>query len=339
MRPWQRSVPDDQVVQRYLPAAKAALSAFSLAPERIELVSVSENVTFRVTTAEPPHTYVLRLHRPGYHTLEELESEGAWIEALGNTGIAVPRAMTTPDGASYVLAKVAATGEQRYAGLSIWTEGEILAHRLRNETDGTTLFHAFGQLGAMMAAMHNQASSWQAPSHFKRHRFDKDGLIGESPFWGPFWNHPDLTQAELALVINTRDQIRVALDRYGYPPHTFSMIHADLHPGNLVLTDSTLTVIDFDDAGFGWHQYDIAVALFSYRSNPHYQAIQKALLDGYRRHRNLASADADLIPMFQVIRGLVSIGWILQRPELNQPLSESFRHEVCDACRRLELPF
>ena len=66
------------------------------------------------------------------------------------------------------------------------------------------------------------------------------------------------------------------LRRYAYPawalgfgpfeffdrtPSGYSVIHADMHPGNIVVDGDRLTVIDFDDAGFGWHQYDIATAL------------------------------------------------------------------------------
>ena len=63
------------------------------------------------------------------------------------------------------------------------------------------------------------------------------------------------------MLLATRAQIRRALDRYGRDPATFSLIHADLHHANLLVNDRDLSIIDFDDAGFGWHQYDIAVAL------------------------------------------------------------------------------
>ena len=40
-----------------------------------------------------------------------------------------------------------------------------------------------------------------------------------------------------------------------------STIHADLHAGNILVRDGGVTVIDVDDAGFGWHVYELAVAL------------------------------------------------------------------------------
>ena len=47
-----------------------------------------------------------------------------------------------------------------------------------------------------MAAMHNQASAWQPPAGFKRHALDADGLMGEAPFWGPFWEHRSSRRGE-----------------------------------------------------------------------------------------------------------------------------------------------
>ncbi len=86
----------------YTPAALEALQAFPIDSTELELVSVSENVTFRVRDASDGTTYVLRLHRPGYHSLDELIAERVWIRALGDAGIAVPPPLAASDGREYV---------------------------------------------------------------------------------------------------------------------------------------------------------------------------------------------------------------------------------------------
>ncbi|MBP6770913.1 MAG: hypothetical protein KA171_24260, partial [Reyranella sp.] len=66
---------DDETVDRtFTPAARAALAAFPIDRRDLTLVSLSENVTFRVTDGRDGRPYVFRLHRPGYHALEELVS-------------------------------------------------------------------------------------------------------------------------------------------------------------------------------------------------------------------------------------------------------------------------
>ena len=55
----------------------------------------------------------------------------------------------------------------------------------------------------LIASMHNQASTWAVPVGFRRHALDADGLMGDAPFWGPFWDHPGFTADERTLVLAT----------------------------------------------------------------------------------------------------------------------------------------
>jgi len=60
--------------------AERALPEWRLGETKTELISRSENVVFRVDTRDGK-AYALRVHRPGYHTLAELESEPIWTAA------------------------------------------------------------------------------------------------------------------------------------------------------------------------------------------------------------------------------------------------------------------
>jgi Ser/Thr protein kinase RdoA (MazF antagonist) len=303
----------------FLPAARAALEAFPIEPATIAFANLSENVTFRVTDARDGATYVLRLHRPWYHGLEALKAERVWTRALAASGVAVPEPVTTRDGQDYVQVAVAATGERRHAGLARWIEGKVLAEAMADGGGGRAAEGHFERLGAMMAAMHNQASAWTPPAGFVRHAVDADGLMGEAPFWGPFWDHPVLSPAERSLLLATRDRLRAALIRYGRDPATFSLIHADLHPGNVLIDGERLAVIDFDDTAFGWHLYDLAVALRAYDDDADYPLYRDACLRGYCRVRRLPTGALELLPMFLLIRALAQLGWMHQRPELPPP--------------------
>jgi Ser/Thr protein kinase RdoA (MazF antagonist) len=301
----------------FTPAARAALKAFPIEPEAVELVALSENVTFRVTDQSDGAAYVLRLHRPGYHTHEELNSERVWTRAQAEAGIDVPIPLTTRSGGDYVGVPIPALRQQRQAGMTRWTEGELLAEVLKRGDDAEAPARYFEQLGAIEAAMHDQSSRWRPPPTFARHAVDRDGLMGDAPFWGPFWDHPVFAPAERRLVIATRDRIRGAMDRLGRDPAIFGMIHADLHDGNLLVGAERLTVIDFDDCGFGWHLYDIAVALGHQQRSPGFEALRDAFVRGYRSRRALGDDALALLPMFLLVRSLAVIGWLLQRPEID----------------------
>ncbi len=98
----------------YLRAAQFALAAWHLSATHIELVSHSENIVYRVY-ADDGARYALRLHRPGYHNLAELNSEQLWTAALAATGIDVPSAIPLPAGDYYACVDVPETNEQRQA--------------------------------------------------------------------------------------------------------------------------------------------------------------------------------------------------------------------------------
>ena len=217
----------------FAPAARRALAAFPLVPNELELVSLAENATFRVST--DTGDVVLRLHRPGYHSLAELESERMWIRALLGAGVAVPQPLRTRDGDEFVEVVIDGLAQRRYVGVSSWTEGEILASVLRHRNTVGDLEHFYGQLGGIAAAMHAQSARWRLPARFTRHALDADGLVGAAPFWGRFWEHPMLSRAERALFESTRDALYAALVRYGRDPATYGVIHADLHTGNVLL--------------------------------------------------------------------------------------------------------
>jgi len=321
-----------QIDNDLLEFARQTLPEWSLEGAQIEPITVSENVTFRVD--KDGLSYVLRIHRSWYHTLEELESGLIWTDALRASGIDVPEPLLTTGGKGFVTRTLPGTLESRNIGALKWVEGDVLAEVIRRDANDTdALCRYFRQLGAIAASIHAQATDWNAPPNFKRHAFDAAGLVGEHPFWGRFWEIPQLRPEQADLLRQGREVIADTLDRYGQPQETYSLIHADLHMHNLVLSSHGLHIIDFDDAGFGWHQFDLAVALHEYVEHKAYPEILAALLEGYRAHRSFDSEAAKLIPLFLLVRSVMALGWVHQRPELGK---EKYIPEMIEhACRHV----
>ena len=314
--------------------AERSLPAWGLKPDAMELVSRSENTVFRLDMPNR-RRYALRIHRPGYHTLPELESELLWTQALNDVGIRVPVGVRTLSGPGYVTIPTPDAESSRAVGLVNWLDGELLSSVMEGEPGETTTVEHFRQIGRVLAAMNNQASAWTPPSEFTRHAFDVPGYVGEAPFWGRFWDIPPLTAAQRELLSGARENIRQVLSEYGKNRGTYSMIHADLHAHN-ILIDSTgaLQAFDFDDAGFGWHQYDLAVVLFGLEDQPYFDAITDALVDGYRSIRPFTDEALSLLPLFLLIRRLVLISWQWDRPELGR--RNGLEAYIADACDRAD---
>ena len=311
--------------------ADRALPEWKLGDTTLELVSRSENVVFRVDAADG-RAFALRVHRPGYHTLAELESEPVWIAALNDAGIGAPVPERTRTGGHYAVVEVPGTQESRHVGLVPWFEGVPLNQMIEKASDDTSRGAHFEKLGRLMATMHEQAAAWDPPPHFERHSLDVDGFTGEAPFWGRFWDIAGPSAEQRETLAEARYWIRARLSEYGKDRGTYSMIHADLRSANVLVRDDRVYVIDFDDAGFGWHQYDLAALLFDYATNANYDAIRDALLAGYQSQRPMSQEDLAMLPLFVVVRMLASLGWLNDRPEVE--LYQFMPHLIELACSR-----
>ena len=318
---------------RYIPAAMKALEVFPVEPEDIELVALSENVTFRISVRDSDTDYVLRLHRPGYNSIGELDSERKWVRALYDAGVPGSDPVRTFQGQNYVLVDIPDTGEQCYAGMTTWLEGTILSDYLETGPGSAEREPVFHRIGEITATIHNQSALWKEPPGFERRRLDLEGLLGEAPLWGRFWEHADLTESEQAVLLREREEVSIVLGEYGENPENFGLIHADLHPDNIVHNGAELALIDFDDSAYGWHMYDVASVLIEYRLAPDFDTLCEALLEGYLEHRPLAKRDIEMLPSFLLIRGMALIGWFHQRPEhAGSKYCEEVKNWVLETC-------
>ena len=76
---------------------------------------------------------------------------------------------------------------------------------------------------------------------------------------------------------------------------------------------SRVRLIDFDDAGYGWHLFEIATTLYFHIGQPYFDAVERATLAGYRSERELTAADEALLPLFYTARGFTYLGWVHTR--------------------------
>ena len=300
---------------RYAPAVQKALAYFPVVPATVEFVDFSENVTFRIREQDTQSDYVLRLHRPGYNSLTELESEREWVSALVDCGIPVPEPVRTINGKHFVSIDIPGSDEQRYVGMTTWREGVPLYRCPEVYSDPGQRRRILRRIGEITADMHNQAVSWEVPAAFTRPSLDLDGLLGETPRWGRFWEHTALPPGGREQLLEARDKLRGLLSAYGRGPHNYSLIHADLDSDNIIYDEGDLALIDFDDSAYGWHAYDIASALIEYCADPDFDELQTAMLEGYRERRSFAVTDEKMLPDFLLVRGLAIVGWYHDRPE------------------------
>lgn len=290
--------------------AQAAEAARLWGGRVLRLIRNRENAVFEM--ALPAGRAALRLHRMGYQDGAAIRSELWWCAALAAQGVAVPAALPSLEGP---LLQCLSNG--RFASVIDWVEGEAMGEAGKPydlpEAELLARHHALGQL---LAHMHTATDRLSLPADFTRPRWDIDGLVGETPFWGRFWEHPAASPDQVGTLIRARAFLRERLTDYA-TTGDFGPIHADVLRENVLVNGCSLTLIDFDDAGFGFRLYDLGTVLSQNLYEPAYPGIRDALIAGYDRTRPVT---AEMAEIFTLARTCASVGWTAPRLAADDPI-------------------
>jgi Ser/Thr protein kinase RdoA (MazF antagonist) len=293
--------------------ARVALDRWSLAVMDLTPLKVRENAVFRIDLGGGGRA-VLRVHRCGYHSDSELDSEFAWLRALEAAGIPVPRVIPSRQGRDFEIITMAGIEGARQIDVFEWIDGRQLGSVESGvEGEEAAVVSQYERIGVIAARMHNHTAGWRQPTGFRRHAWDAAGLVGEQPLWGRFWELAALTPAQQSLLTRARTSIAEELAAYGAQPDRYGLIHADLVPENLLVDGDRICVIDFDDAGFGWHLFELATSLYFITGDSVYPAAREALIRGYRSERPLSDQALERLPLFLAARGTTYLGWVHTR--------------------------
>ena len=299
---------NEAFLDRLYAMLKAALPSWSLSPDtELSLLTISENATYRVYDRAADRRLILRVHRPNYHSTQEIVSELAWISALRESGVAsTPAPIAGRDGA--FLYRLHDGIDERDVAAFEYVEG-------REPVPDHDLAGWFDRLGAISARLHLHARSWQRPPGFTRKIWNFDTMIGASPHWGPWSAGLGLDAAGRALLGRAVDAIQKHVERFGMGPERFGLVHADLRLANLLVNGDKLHLIDFDDCGFSWFAYDFASSVSFIEHDPIIPALLDAWISGYRSVLPLPEEDAAMIPIFVMLRRIMLVAWIASHSE------------------------
>jgi Ser/Thr protein kinase RdoA (MazF antagonist) len=285
--------------------AAAALQRFGLSPDATAtLCNVSENHTYRVEDPASERGYALRVHRPGYRTAPQIESELQWVDALREDGAVdtcVP--VPAPGGERVVPVSVDGFGERNVV-LFEWLPGS------EPDPEGDAVIDGFRVLGAVSARMHAHARAWTPPAGFDRPPWDYERTLGAGGHWGRWQDGLGMGPEELALLERLDATIRARLEAYGQGEERFGLVHADIRLANLLVDDGHVRVIDFDDSGFAWFMYDFATTVSFMEDHPRVPELREAWLEGYRSVAPLDAADEAELDTFVMLRRLLLVAWI-----------------------------
>ncbi len=298
-------------IARLRRVALAALDQYSVPRGRLTFIAHEENTTFRHDG--PAGRHLLRVHRPQRHgrgvdSAAAVRSELAWLQAIrAETDLEVPEPVTAKDGATTV--RASASGETRVCSMLGWMDGRIMEESSRP-------VH-LRRLGEAMARLHHQADRWTPPSGFVRIRWNHETFFGDVMVYG-------VTPAAGCWAL-LPPEVRARFEAVGarmtdvLEQGDVGLVHADLHLGNAVFQSGAVKLIDFDDCGHGPRLYELAVALWELRDEPHYPPYRDALLEGYLAHRDL---DVTHLDDFIAVRQVAFDLWYTGMAQVNPAFAD-----------------
>lgn len=292
-------------IDRLSSLARSALPRWGLPDDsELRLVNLSENATFSVTSPGVEESVILRVGRPDYSTVNEVDSELSWIEALAAARVVrTAPVLRTVDGETVVELSSSDLPRSRPCVAFGLVPGEAAPE----EGDLTAEFHTLGELAARL---HGHAREWRPPPGFQRRRWDSESTIGEQGIWGRWQDGVGVGGAELSLLGRLADLVAARLEEYGEDEDRFGLVHADLRLANILFDEGDAYVIDFDDCGWSWFMYDLATCLTFIEDRPDVPSLVESWLDGYRTVAPLAPEAEGIIPTMIMLRRLLVLAWI-----------------------------
>lgn len=277
-----------------------ALERWGMKEAKWSFVAGRENQVFRVDAGNK--SFALRIKRPGYRDRAELLSELQWLEAMDQAGLHVPRPVQSMNG------DLLETIDGFNVDVVRWLAGKPLG-KSRQPLDLADRTGTFRAIGAEIAKLHLACDTWRPPPGFRRCDWDIEGLLGDNPVWGRFWENPTLDGDIRDRFVTFRHVARRLLSAHA-ADLDHGLIHADFVRENILLDDTRIAVIDFDDGGFGFRQFDLATVLLKNLGEADFPELRLALIEGYLGHRQL---DLQLLDIFVALRATTYVGWITSR--------------------------
>lgn len=306
-----------KLLERYEEVALKAIENYSFLDNcKIQLLSYTENAIYLVESQDNKN-YVLRVCRPNYHTKLEIESEVHWINSLNSQSPVEVAAPIAASDDNFVQTIGLDDDKINYhCILFTFLKGETLSN-----DKGVELKEHFLNLGEITAHLHIDDQNRSINEKIVRSSWDIESILGKNPKWGKWQDGPAITPDRLKLFQKVSNTIQERLNLFGKSSEHFGLIHSDLRLDNILLDYGQYKVLDFDDCGYGWYLFDLAVTFNSIEYKSSRSSILKlsssdliqSWLEGYRKVRYLSKKEELEIPTFIMLRRLMSIGWMGSR--------------------------
>lgn len=286
------------------------------------LISHRENAVFEMQLPNGDLA-ALRLHRVGYNSIAAIKEEMQWTLKLTDAGFPCPSPIPTIDG------NLILQHGQMVATCVSWVPYPAIGDTDWTKSQRKSLFWGLGELLGQLHRLTDQHSI-RAPN---RHSWDQDGLLSSNATWGQFWTVGGLSPSDTQVLKDARATAGDWLT--AHPEFSQGLIHADALKENVMGSPENLWLIDFDDAGNGYHLYDLGVAVAQQWDAPDLPDITAALIEGYQTSGPKdPTITFDNVLRFMALRSFASCGWSETRTEAGSPDRQRHIDRAVSCARR-----
>ena len=273
---------------------KAAVTLYALNNVSFQISGIGfdvANMLFFLDTQDARFT--LRLYRAGT-SIDKIRSEIYWLQALWNKGrIKTLSPMSGRDGE--MIQSISPNDlPTRYATVYDWIPGETL-HGLSAAEKTPELIR---NLGNMVGRMHAVSETLEIPQWFTRPRYDIDWMTTKiEETLGS--DHTDASAAEHAKLSSLPSRFSQFVAEHGEERDVFGLIHSDLEPHNIIISDGQPCPVDVMEFGFGYYLSGILTLSRHFSEDE-----QPIFFEAYQEIRRLPTNYRQQLALFEELRVL-----------------------------------
>ncbi len=263
------------------------------------------NVSFRISGAgfdtanmlffldDGDARFTMRLYRAGT-SVREIRSEVYWLQALWKMG-GIKTLSPVPGRDGEMIQCVSPNDlPSRYATVYDWIPGETL-NALSAVEKTPALIRS---LGTLVGRMHAVSETLELPHWFTRPRYDIDWVTSkvEKTFRNDYRDASPEERTKLSEFCSSFSRF---VAEQGEGRDVFGLIHSDLEPHNIIISDGQPYPIDVREFGFGYYLSDILTI------SRHFHEDEKTVFfEGYQEIRSLPTDYPQQLTLFEELRGL-----------------------------------
>ena len=292
----------------------------------ISLLKYSENYTFLIELENEKR--ILRVNRPNYHTLEELNSEVVWMDMLSaETDLILPEIIVGKNNELIKSFQSENSGITYYCSLFSFMSGTIVKNINKAE-----LLKKMAGIGEITSKLHSYVINNNV--NLKRFEWNYETLFGDGARWGDWREFKGLTLDNFSTIKKCLFISKNRLESFGKGTRKYGLIHSDLHLSNIITDGNILKVIDFDDCGYSWYLYDLGCSLVEYSDG--LEELIQAWIVGYEKIKTLTIEEKAELPTFILMRRIVRLAWLSSHSDSDtaKSVDDNYLAKTIELCQK-----